>query len=486
MGDKLFNSAGYILAKDYVEDIMYMQKHGPWKLPLGIGDKFHLFFLNFFLKFSWFSDIYIKYPYDHSPAYDIIINFLKKKKMLSVIIKLNSAFFRDINIYNLRLLGKEKKLVGGTGHDKEKNIALSKAIGELLERAVSGIRDENRDIILSSFNELKERYENVFYPPKYHRFLPQQKNLFKELNSSGDQKIEWVKGFNFMTNEIALIPRGLTSWGYGNKMVLMHPTTSGSAGGFSRDDVIKSSILEYIERDSFFVHWLTQIPPRLILNESLPEDLFLYVKILNDIGINVYILDTTSDIGIFSVCVVVQLNNSNKNAIAVSGGAGVSSRDAIKKALKEAQQCVGTLFVYNRSETKVVDYVPFVSDVGKAKRMAIWQGDEWVGVFKWFISGNVVNYENIKTTSTSGKNDIDTLKDTFARLGNEYTPLIYFPKNKVMNKLGFCVSQSFIPFCFPLFLTEKYGTFDSDRLKQFAKYKGVSDFKLNPYPHPFP
>ena len=131
--------------------------------------------------------------------------------------------------------------------------------------------------------------------------------------------------------------------------------------------------------------------------------------------------------------------------------------------------------------------MPFVSDVNKDKRVAIWQGDEWVQLFEWFISGDTIDYKSIDTTLFfCEKSDLDFLKDIFNKLGSEYTPFIYFPKNKAMDKLGFRVAQSFIPFCFPLFLLEKYGTFDSDRLKQFAKYKGVDDFKLNPYPHPFP
>src|SRR3989339_2243428 len=111
MKNDLFNSAGYILAKDYVENIRHMQKHGPWKLPLGVGDRFHLFLLDLFLRYSWFKDIYVKYPHDHGPAYDIIINFLKRKKMLSVVIKLNAASYWNINIYGFGLFKGGKILI---------------------------------------------------------------------------------------------------------------------------------------------------------------------------------------------------------------------------------------------------------------------------------------------------------------------------------------------------------------------------------------
>lgn len=485
MENNLFNSPGYILAKDYVENIRQTQKNGPWKLPLGVGDRFHVFLLSSFLKFSWFKDIYIKYPYEHSPAYDIIINFLKRNKMLSVIIKLNPASYWGINMYASRLFDGEVLLVKSTGHHKESEIALSKTIGELIERAVSGVRDENNNFIFGSFNDLKTKYKNIFYPPIYHRFLPEQRKLFRELRVDDNQEIEWVKGFNFLTNEIALIPRSLTSWRHRKRIITMNPTTSGSAGGFLKEDVIKNSILEYIERDSFLTHWLTQIAPKVILNESLPEDLFLYIKGFNSIGISAYVLDTTTNVGIPSACVVVRKNNLNKKSVAVSGGAGINLHTAIKRALEEAQQCVFNLDK-DESDIKVSDIKPFMSEIDREERIRMWQGDEWIKLFSWFISGDVVEYKNDNKSVLETEDEITFLKNVFSNLGGEYTPFIYFPKNKAMEKLGFQVAQAFIPFCFPLYLVEKYGTFDSDRLKQFAKYKGVDDFKLNPYPHPFP
>ena len=179
MKNDLFNSAGYILAKDYVENIRHMQKHGPWKLPLGVGDRFHLFFLTLFLKLSWFRDVYIKYPYDHSPAYDIILNFLKNEKFLSTVVKLNGVFFRDINIYSLKLIENNEVLVRSTGHDKENNLALSKAIGELIERSVSGIYDENNDVVFGSFEKLKTKYKNIFIHQSIIDFCHSRNNYLK-------------------------------------------------------------------------------------------------------------------------------------------------------------------------------------------------------------------------------------------------------------------------------------------------------------------
>ncbi len=479
------NKNEYILADDYVKDIRQMQKNGPWKVPLGLGDRFQLLLLEVFLKITWFKDIYIKYPHDFSPAYNIIFSFLKRKKIVSHLFKIDSVSFIDIKIYGLRLFSENILLLKSTGYHDTYNVALSKAMGEMIERSVTGMNDENNDIIFGSFNEFKLKYKNILYPPKYHRFLPQQREKFNELNFDDNQKMIWVKGFNFLTNEVALIPRSITSWKQKESKVIVSTTTNGSAGAFLLEDAIKRAILEYIERDSFLVHWLTKVPPNIIRNDSLPDDLCELLNKFTTANISVYVLDTTTNIGIPSICVVMKSDNKIKKSIAVSGGAGIGYYDAIKKALNEAVMCSNTLFA-EREKRDIKNYVPFINDVNLDKRVGMWQGDEWIDVFDWFISGNIIKYSDCKDTHVAEKEELSFLKNIFRDLGDEYVPLIYIPQNKILDKVGFHVVQSFVPFCFPLYIVEKYGTFDSDRLIQFAKYKGLKDFKLNPYPHPFP
>ena len=61
---ELFDKQGYISVKDYLKDVYHMQKNGPWRLPFGIGDRIHLFFLSLVSKFSWFSDVlYIEHMF---------------------------------------------------------------------------------------------------------------------------------------------------------------------------------------------------------------------------------------------------------------------------------------------------------------------------------------------------------------------------------------------------------------------------------------
>lgn len=69
--------------------------------------------------------------------------------------------------------------------------------------------------------------------------------------------------------------------------------------------------------------------------------------------------------------------------------------------------------------------------------------------------------------------------------GAEYYPVVYYPENSIQKKIGFYVAQVYIPKAFPFYLFEGYGTFDSDRLDDFAKSKNITNWALNPEPHMF-
>jgi hypothetical protein len=65
------------------------------------------------------------------------------------------------------------------------------------------------------------------------------------------------------------------------------------------------------------------------------------------------------------------------------------------------------------------------------------------------------------------------------------SPVVYFPENQMQQELQYWVAQVYIPKAFPLYLLERYGTFDSSRLLDFAHSCGKDSFNLNPMPHMF-
>lgn len=497
---KLFAKQGYISLKEYLADINHMKVHGPWRLPLRMGDRLHLALLGFVARFSWFADaIYIAHSSNVSPAYSILLSYAKRKGIFDSMGERDlhcQGYFSYFLKKTVDISSRKDNLMSGQGVAEDRVTALSKAFGEMIERMVAGVHDMNTDFIVGSPDGLAADQIPHIYPPHHHRFLSIQKERFKRLQYNSSAPIQWVGGRNLVTDQKTLIPRRITQWFVANgerEEVFAHATTNGSAGYFTRMGAVLRGLLEVVQRDGFLVHWLTMIAPELIHVETLSDDLRERVRRLESYGLSIHILNVTS-LSIPSV-IVAAANNNSKYAyqVTLSGAADVNFHDAIENALREIM--IGSeMFYYPEEGTKTglerTEPEPFVSRFGKAERQLYWRGAKRMKNFEWFISGDAVSYLDLcrKYDAPSMKQDSGKLSWCIDRLkgfGNDYHPVVYFPKNPIQKELGFYVAQVFIPKAFPLYLVEYMGTFDSDRLEEFARSRGRSEWVLNPYPHMF-
>ncbi|MBP6889313.1 MAG: YcaO-like family protein [Candidatus Moranbacteria bacterium] len=496
---ELFHRPGYLSVREYLEDINSMRKSGKWKLPLGIIDRVHFFFLSYFVRFSRFSaSLFILHSKDTSPAYSVLLEYLRRKQFFDV------ATERDLHYPGYYFYFSTKKisfknrtlLIWGQGVANDKSVALSKALGEIIERVISGIYDKNTFVVNASPEEVMEKFP-VIYPPKYHRFLDQQKERFPELRYSQTDVLTWVTGRNLITQERTYIPINITSWcsqlqprGVGDK-IIVHATTNGSAGYFTKEGAVLRGLLEVVQRDAFLVHWLTTIPPEIILQESLPDSLRHQIQVFESIGISLFILHTTT-LSIPSVLVAAVNAESETPGVTITAASAMTLEEAIQDALRE--MIIGIeIFYYKdpveRQKYAEAEFEPFVSRLDKISRQFYWHGKERVDRFQWFCSGKCVSYAEACRYDLrciqDDKNRLKTCLKVLKKLGSDYYPVVYYPKNSIQETLGFFVAQVYIPKAFPLYLFEGYGTFKSERLQEFAESRNVSDWKLNPLPHGF-
>lgn len=492
----LFNNPGYIPIKEYISSIDIERVHSNWKFPLTVLERFHFFILKVVLRFSWFSgSLYVEHGQTISPMYNFLLSYLKKHEIL------DSFTERDLHCkgyysYYIEKQYKTKEgkffLVSGQGVSKDRSTALSIAIGEIIERTITGLYDENKKITEASPEELMKTSRAV-YPPLYHRFLDSQKKKFKILHSEPNKKIRWVAGENMITKEKVYIPRRMTSW-FNERVnshdnIMVHGTTNGSAGFFSKDEAVLRGLLEVIQRDGFLVHWLTQIKPEIIPNNTLPKHLEEKVAAFEERGMSISIVNVTS-FSIPTVVVAVISRNAEVPQVVVSGASSFTFDEAIDAALKEV--VIGTeMFYYQKKDTDIVPatHEPFISSLDKIPRQLYWRGVDKIKKFEWFISGKTVSYSEISKRNLHVKDTVSEKLQIVLRLlkgyGAEYYPVVYYPENRIQKKIGFYVAQVYIPKAFPFYLFEGYGTFDSDRLDDFAKSKNITNWALNPEPHMF-
>lgn len=490
--NSLFDKQGYILLREYLEDINYMRKFGPWKVPLGQRDRFLLFFLTILVKFSWFFDtVYIKYSYSWSPSYSLIITYLIKRKIIDNCFDRPTeipGFFSFVAVKQFSQ-GEDSRVLHSNGIAQDKATSLSKAIGEIIERNTTGLLDATTNIIRSSSEILREE-GRIFYPPKFHRFLLQQKQLSSRLNIQDSEIIDWVVGRDMLSQEKVYIPKHITSWLLGMKeggKLFINPTTNGSALAFNEKDASIRAILEVIQRDSFFVHWLTGTAPQRVDVSTLPFDVQETINEFKERGVTIYVVNTTTNIPIPSICIVGISHEALIPAVTISASSAFTFDDAVRDGLREMVLCSQSL----SGDVGPSDAVkPFVSNLDKSTRLSYWRGQERINQCTWFLSGEAVSFDsllqgNLVAKSSYKEGKLEILLNVLQEMGKDYHPILYKPTNRVQKDLGCYIVQVFIPKAFPLYLVEKYGTFDSDRLSEFALYKNKKDWTLTKIPHMF-
>lgn len=489
---KLFDRPGYITLSEYVADIQHMRKWGPWKLPLTLGDRIHFFVLSLVDRFSWYRrSLSVLHPYPFSPAYRALLKYLHQQGIFDTLEEKNMLYpgFYAYHMQKVVDIAGVRRKLSSQGISRNQSLALSKAIGEIVERSITGFFDQNEEIRKASYQEMLNKCD-MLYPPRFHRMLEVQKQHYSQLKIDKNEVIPWVKGINLISHTPVFIPQQLTSYARTNlqsKFILQQPSSNGSAGFFTKEGALMRGILEVVHRDALMVHWLTTLAPQVIQLTTLPEHFQQFLKMSESFGIKLYVLNVTA-LPIPSIVVVAMSEQSNQPGVVMSAAAATTFYQAIENALEEIVNLVGHLGEKIPIQEDSND--AFISTLGRISRMGYWRGKQRVDEFRWFLSGTEVRYQDLCSQDLGKQDDHDTKKlqqclEVLMREGADFFPVAYFPQHVVQKKLNFTVVQIFIPKAFPLYLTEYLGTFESERLLEFARSKGKSDWKLNPLPHVF-
>lgn len=382
-----------------------------------------------------------------------------------------------------------KDRVVGHAFDKDSNLAVSKAIGEFLERySLTIYRRDN--LIRASYEQMRRKVWDVLDPALIAGVAS------SESEPDLDRSIFlWERAVRVMTGQKVYVPAQLVYWNYArieNEPLLREPNSNGAGGMFTKEGAILSGLYELIQRDAFLIFWLNSIAPPQIDPKTVPDDIFQ--SILKEswrYGFNVYCFNTTLDTAVPSVVVAVEDPSAKSPYLTVGGGCEASPAKALRRALEEAWA------VYYGSRrhppySLPENYEPFRdSSVGQGERLRLWANPEMQKHFAFFISGKKKPYSDFTFDYPSGfsseKEELRFLVERVERLGPGYEVYCYFAKNRLLSRLGYCALKVIVPQFVPLYLKETLAPFGAQRLKEVLKKLGFKPAEsFNPWPHPFP
>lgn len=394
-------------------------------------------------------------------------------------------------------LGKEStdgyaKFHNGFGASLSKEIALSKAVGESLERYFMA-RYRQSDFSLGTYANLSRRH-TILDLENLNGFTDEQKRMFPEFDFSPDSSIRWTEGTLYASGKRVLLPAQTVFWNYihNNEKVLLKNTTSGCAGHFTRDEAILSALLELIQRDAFLIYWLNNLSPSVL---QIPTGTYLqldeFLSYVHRYNLEVLFLNTTADITIPTItCVVIDRAHPEGPVISVGSSSGFDIEDALIQSALEALTVnahAASLEAYKITE----DYRPFADqNLHRDARLSAWKGAAMMERFAFFLSGPSERIQDFAARMPTHESVADRLAYVLAQLnalGKGYEVYLYEVEDPLLKEIGFHVVRTIVPQLIPMYLTEYAAPLDARRLREVpAKIGHKAADAFNPWPHPFP
>ena len=395
----------------------------------------------------------------------------------------------DVNRYT-------REYARGVSFDFEE--ALSKVVGEFLERyPLSLYRRET--LLHASIAEIRRRKTHFFDPFLLDQFSPRQKNRFPSCRFDDSSGFCWVKGKSLMTEKGAFIPAQLVYWNYGQEKkepFLQQSTTNGAGGMFHHVGAVMSGLYELIQRDAFFIFWLNSIaPPRIDINSLEDEEIRCVLRSCDRNGIDVFILNTTSDFGIPCMTTVLIDRYVEGPSVTLGGGCNVDVTKAIMRSLTEA---IGVRYrlrgIMKRKSYHLPEQGAFFGGEpsNQTDRLLYWSNPGMQEKINFFLSGTVQNVKEIcrdfnRNICWTPERELRYVKSIFRKRGERYEIFYYEARHEILDVLGYSSVKVVVPALLPLYMAEDCAPLGNPRIQEACQALGYVPAKdTNPLPHPFP
>jgi len=227
---------------------------------------------------------------------------------------------------------------GGAGLSKDQ--AFAATIGEAVERYCAAYNDPD-EIIFASYDELRDpavppshfclysrkQYQSPGFP--YHPFTPKT-------------RLSWTWAFSLQQNRSILVPASLVHLPLyledAQSETEIGPITStGLACGPTLEEAILSAIAEVVERDALACFWMAMPEPKRTTVDPDSEIFEAFNKKFDLEGLQYYICDITSDLGVPTFLTILK-GGSNQGAMINAGSAAnlSPSRGCLKSLIEAA------------------------------------------------------------------------------------------------------------------------------------------------------
>lgn len=380
------------------------------------------------------------------------------------------------------------------GASMSRLVAIAKALGEAVERYCSALyrRDELR---LARYADLEEPAVDpealvVYRPEQFGQPGFPWRPLHRE------SPVRWTGGTSLATGEPILLPASLVWLPFHyptaeRSTPFCQPISTGLACGCSFEEAALSGLCEVIERDAFTITWQARLGRRRIRPDSLPAAVRELVGRFTRVGIDVKLMDITTDIAVPTVMTIGLSNVVTAPAVAVSAATDPSAERAAIKSLEElahTRKYAKQLWQYLPPlPVEVAKGHPIVKDQKDHLRFYCPQSAKAYAEFAW-SSTEECGLSDVGGAGARTEDELGWVVDALQRVGLH--PIACDVTSEDVRGLGLRVVRAVVPGAHPLYMGHVNRALGVRRLYDVPPRLGypglVPGDDDNPFPHPFP
>lgn len=379
---------------------------------------------------------------------------------------------------------------GGASTDRW--LAMAKAVGEGVERYCSAIYDRDA-CVLATYDDA----DFACVPPDKFSLYNQtqyQKRGFPFVPFERDTWLRWAMCLDPLTGDTLAVPSVMIWVPYTPGPEEQRITQSISTGLCCHESHAKAAlggVCEVIERDAFTITWQRRLSPPRIIAETLSQENYQRLRLMEASGGRVDILDLTLDHGVTTVMSVLRSTQPEAPTVVVAAATHPCPEDAIRESLEE--------LAHTRRYSELIKlHVPGVQELpgfenvkSQVDHLGFWADHRRLDAIEWmFASKRRIEFGELHDLSCGdASRDLRVVCEQVAGTGHRV--LLRDLTTADIADLGLAVVRAVIPGYHPLQMGHVFRSLGGERLWTLPRRLGYdigSDPQQgdNDLPHPYP